>query len=161
MNKPQITKEFLTAGRARFLVSNPSGLQYTFQIKFWESKKTGRVLYFVSAQERSQWMEFVKMGTLNTDDWLLEHDPRSEIDFTHPAIAIFNWAVSRIVNEMSLPEGYSIRHCGVCGACGRPLSVEESVIRGIGPVCYGKAVERANRARIRNHQEILPLNAMS
>lgn len=150
MNQAEITTEFLTAGRARFMVTNPNGLQYTFRISMWESKRTNKVFYFVDAQERSQHMEFVKMGTLDPETWTFTWGGlRADISESHVAIPIFEWAVRRIVAQDELPEGYSIRHCGVCGACGRPLSVEESVIRGIGPVCYGKAVERANRARIK------------
>lgn len=97
-------------------------------------------------------MEFLKMGTLDPDSWAFIYgEDRAQIPEDHPAIAVFNWAVWRILKQDDMPPGYSIRHCGVCGACGRPLSVEESVIRGIGPVCYGKAVERANRARLQTN----------
>lgn len=148
MQKAEITQEFLTAGNARFLVSNPNGLQYTFRVKSWKNRYD-RVFYFVSAQERSQWMNFIQMGTLDPETWTFIHGKeRAAIAEDHVANEIFQWAVLRIVKQDGLPKGYSIKHCGYCGVCGRPLSVEESVIRGIGPVCYGKAVEHANRARI-------------
>lgn len=149
MSQPEITAEFLTAGNARFLVTNREGTQYTFRIKRWESKKTGRIFFFVDAQERSQGMEFVKMGTMDPDTFVFSHGgDRAQISADHTAVKVFEWAVDMIFGEYDLPEGYNIKHCGTCGACGRPLSVEESVIRGIGPVCYGKAVENAKRVKI-------------
>lgn len=94
-------------------------------------------------------MEFVKLGTLKPDTWEFVYGrERAQVQPDHIAIPVFEWAIRRIVAQDEFSSGYAIRHCGTCGACGRPLSVEESVIRGIGPVCYGKAVERANRAKI-------------
>lgn len=148
MSKPEITAEFLTAGKARFLVSNAAGVQYTFRIKRWDSKKTGKTFYFVDAQERSQWMEFVKMGTMTEDGQFIHGGDRAEVPVDHIANAVFQWAVTQIIEQNDLPEGYSMKHCGACARCGRPLSVEESVVRGIGPDCYGKMVKESKRVKI-------------
>ncbi len=156
MSKPNITTEFLFAGNARFLVTNPEGTQYTFRVKKWESKRSGKIYWFVDAQERAQTITFVKMGTLEPNGEFKYGGDRAELPISHTAIPVFEWAVLKIIEEEELPEDYDIRHTGNCGACGRPLSVEESVIRGIGPVCYGKAVEMSKRVKLlKNEQQVL------
>ena len=45
-----------------------------------------------------------------------------------------NWVINQVaVNEM--PPQLEVWHSGKCGACGRELTVPESIKTGLGPVC--------------------------
>ena len=50
--------------------------------------------------------------------------------------AAFTWVWN---HRDDLPEHVEVWHEGQCGRCGRSLTVPESIARGLGPVCAGKA----------------------
>jgi len=51
----------------------------------------------------------------------------------------FLWLWCSLISGKSLPEGVQFWHQGTCGRCGRSLTDPESITRGLGPICAGKA----------------------
>lgn len=49
-----------------------------------------------------------------------------------------SWYLEHIINSGANPPTLTVYHEGQCGACGRKLTVPESITRGIGPVCASR-----------------------
>lgn len=133
-----ITREFITAGRATFTVSNPAGERYTFRVRRFIWKKR---------QLRDFLLGEVLIGSDNESSYapLLAIDPGFMIPTGAPnaplwivnstASKVLQWVLMLIRNNRSPPPGYEIRHAGRCGRCGRLLTVPESIESGMGPEC--------------------------
>lgn len=136
-----ISREFLTAGQAIFTVDNGKGLHYTYRVE----KATERAqpkpnlppTWFVSLLTGpNNTNDYSYIGVLRNEQFVLTSKSRLPKDAT--AIKVITWAIGIIYGRNKLPEGYSIRHEGRCGKCGRPLTTPESIESGIGPVCAGR-----------------------
>jgi hypothetical protein len=66
-----------------------------------------------------------------------EHGRKSTIADTAPGAKAIGWYLSRLLGDASV-DGVEVWHEGVCGRCGRALTVPESIERGIGPDCWEK-----------------------
>jgi hypothetical protein len=66
-----------------------------------------------------------------------EHGRKSTIGPDAPGAKAIGWYLSRLLGDASV-DGVEVWHEGVCGRCGRALTVPESVERGIGPDCAEK-----------------------
>jgi hypothetical protein len=137
VNQKNLTKEFILAGDAIFTISNPSGTHFTFRVQQSEGN------------DRYGPATFVKLltGPDNTSDYsylgILEENNPVIVRLTGKSCAgedamsvkVIRWAMKLILSGRDLPAGYAVHHQGRCGRCARPLTVPESVERGIGPVC--------------------------
>jgi hypothetical protein len=118
-----ISREFLLAGRAIFTVDNGRGEHYTYRVT------VGSVRAFAG----------VLIGPDNSSDYLdlARFDPATgELTGQYgddKRVAVLRWSLHRIYRQDGLPQGYSIRHSGRCGKCGRLLTTPESIESGIGP----------------------------
>ena len=61
--------------------------------------------------------------------------PKSPLTDTHAAVLTAAWIASRLSSPDSLMENADWWHEGVCGRCGRRLTVPESIDTGFGPEC--------------------------
>ena len=58
----------------------------------------------------------------------------------HPdadSFVALNWLVGKLAAG-KLPDTVEFYHAGKCGCCGRTLTVPESIVTGLGPVCAGR-----------------------
>ncbi len=62
---------------------------------------------------------------------------KSRLPESAKSVQAFRWMLKRIVEMQSL-EPAVLYHEGRCGACGRKLTVPESIRSGLGPVCGGR-----------------------
>ena len=51
----------------------------------------------------------------------------------------WRWLWTRLNARAVLPANVTVWHEGKCGACGRKLTVPDSIKSGIGPVCAARA----------------------
>lgn|SRR5574340_1054967 len=135
-----ITKEFLTAGRAVFTVSNGKGDSYTYRIKKF---RDGRLcdkfkIYFLQPgyllQERPT--NTIYLGVLNPDTGSII--PSFLVGVYGLPLLVLQWALETIWKGYSFPEGYTAENMGFCGRCGRRLTTPESQSRGLGRLCAGR-----------------------
>ena len=66
------------------------------------------------------------------------HGRRSKVGADANSVKAIVWTIGQLVKGRK-PATVEIWHEGVCGRCGRTLTVPESIESGIGPVCAGKA----------------------
>ncbi len=129
---------YLFAGHATFTISSrKSGERFTYRlIRADPLEGQGEPPYFLQ----------LLTGPSNTDDFRylgvvfgqrkLVLTAKSCAGEDATAVKAFRWALEWVVHgNLTAAE---ICHDGTCGHCGRPLTVPESVARGIGPVCAAR-----------------------
>jgi hypothetical protein len=133
---------FMLAGRAVFTVHNSKGEHYTFRIAHKEATDLFKDTYFVALLTGpNNETDYQYMGMLDPNTGTVRLTHKSRFSPGSKPVAVFNWAVGRIVwpsRWNTLPAGYGIKHEGRCGRCGRTLTTPESIERGIGPECWSK-----------------------
>lgn len=135
-------KKFFTGGGAIFTVSNPSGDHYTYRISQSKKDKEGNPVkdgaYFcgllTGADNTSA---YTYMGILNPKTLVVYPTKASRLTIQSKPWKVLAWALKYA--GCKLPDGYAIQHEGKCCRCGRKLTTPESIERGIGPECAGKA----------------------
>lgn len=132
-----ITREFLTAGRAIFTVSNPKGERYTFRA-LREAKAIRDDIFDIAlltgTDNESSYQRVCRLYGANLKiAWRGGWFPPESKPFK-----VFKWAVGLLEAKKPLPPGYEVRHAGRCGKCGRLLTVPESIESGLGPECSKK-----------------------
>lgn len=129
-------KRFILAGNATATFVSPTGNRFTYRIRAKEVEPE-KVLHFVSVLTGSNNEEdYQFIGTIfggNT----FKHGRKARIGCDAPSVRAFMWAFPRIVADADL-QGMEVFHEGTCGACGRKLTVPESIESGFGPVCAEK-----------------------
>jgi len=129
---------FVYAGRALFtIVSRKTGQRFTFKVN-------------APHDDKESPMRFVKVlnGTDNTSDYLylgfLTLNRMGKLAAgkkgrgTAPSYRALSWTLRQLAKG-KMPEDLEFLHSGRCGACGRTLTVPESIKSGLGPVCAGKS----------------------
>lgn len=61
----------------------------------------------------------------------------SPIEYEDMRQKAFRWLWVQLTKGNELPDKVEVWHEGRCGACGRRLTVPESIAQGLGPVCAG------------------------
>lgn len=133
MTDPQEVKTFCLAGRARItLVSKKTGARYTYKIS--KPDNADKPLWFVNLLSGpDNESDFVYLGMINAQlTFFLTKKSRMKDDSTPVKAFKFFW--ERLMVD-HIPENLEVWHEGACGRCGRPLTVPESIARGIGPDC--------------------------
>ena len=138
-----ITKEFVLAGRASFIVENPKGESVTVKVSKSRPKTnpyTGQPYpetFFVSLRHNNHPWQFV--GRLQGEQIVPTKNAAplwSQPDHQR-AIRVAQWGLTRIFTQTDVPQGYRLAHTGRCGKCGKLLRDAESIVLGLGPVCRG------------------------
>lgn len=124
MNIP--SPSFLRAGKAQFVVANPSGESLTVYVRLASNGSA----YYVSARHQNHAWSY--LGVLMPTN-IVQRTPKATPDQKLRDIA--NWAIRVILTQVPLPAGYRLEHCGRCGVCGKLLRDPESIRLGIGPKC--------------------------
>jgi hypothetical protein len=153
---------FIFAGNARFtLVSLKTGMRYTYRVRVRkkdveqqarrdrinETSLTSEndappvdLTYFVSLlRGTDNDNDYAYMGVLR-QDLGLRLTGVSRMGRSAPAVVGLVWFLDAMKNgRAALGTTVEFWHEGRCGRCGRSLTVPESVLRGIGPECAGRA----------------------
>lgn len=138
------TEKFVLAGNACFtLVSKATGARFTYRVRVCESPRNGEERYFVSVltgADNTNDYEFV--GCLvkwpGKDVFGYSHGRNARINADAPSVIAFEWFFKRLQAGKDLDQ-VEFWHEGRCAACGRVLTVPESIACGFGPTCAEKA----------------------
>ena len=142
-------KRFITGGKAILtLESKSTGRWFTFRVK--KAKKDDeKSPFFVSVlvgpdNENS----YSYVGTIfNNDGKLSFHLTKKstigEDAMSYKAFRVFFDLL--MVNKLNI--NMNVYHRGVCGRCGRTLTVPESLITGLGPECRGLVEKHVSEIR--------------
>lgn len=126
-------REFVLGGKSEFTILNTvNNIDYKFKIKsnkertiwFVSVKVDGSFQYagFIKKEESTGSFQYIrgKKGTMNADS---------------KAIKGLFWVIR---NADRMNPAVKIIHHGKCACCGRALTDEKSIERGIGPICYAQ-----------------------
>lgn len=136
-----VSKEFLYAGRASYVVANPYGESVT--VKVCKSKKKSYRFdgsefppcYYINVRYQNE--EWTYVGVLKEHGRILITN-KAKMTAEDRRFKIAQWSLTMIDQQKALPDGYRLEHTGRCGRCGRMLRDAESIRIGLGPDCEGK-----------------------
>ena len=141
-------KRFLVGGKAIMtLESKRTGKWFTYRIK--KAKKDDNSPFFVSVLTgMDNDSAYTYMGTIfkNENKLNFKLTKASKIKEDALSYKAFIFFFNLLLNN-SLHEEISIYHRGVCGRCGRTLTVPESLITGFGPECRGLTTKSLSSVR--------------
>lgn len=134
-----LTKEFFLAGHAIFTVTNNIGEYYTYLIrKMPTSEKFSEchLIYLLTGPDNTS--DYTYMGRVDSYHGGVILTQKSRYTKSSKCYRVADWALHQVWQNKDLPAGYSIRHVGRCGRCGRELTTPRSLDIGLGPICEGK-----------------------
>lgn len=134
---PQHVAPFLFAGNARFtLVSRATSCRFTYQLAKCERGDVYFARVLVGPNNEA---DYAYMGVVRADyeGWqnhpVLRTTRKSSVGATAPSFAALAWYLRHLGDAR-----VECHHEGRCGCCGRVLTVPESIVTGLGPVCAGR-----------------------
>jgi len=149
MEDPETIKQFLLAGHARVtLVSTATGDRYTYQITSTPPNADGRespVSHFVAVltgPDNTDGRSYSYVGHIfRFTDYTHAKPEKAKVPSTATSAKAWFWFWNAVVRGSKRPADLKLEvwHEGRCGACGRVLTVPESIARGLGPECYGRS----------------------
>lgn len=129
---------FVYGGRGKFtLVSKKTGKRFTYHIKTAKAKDNNSTpLMFVRVLDGPcNQSDYRYIGFINPDNVGLIAGRKGLPNAD--SFRALNWAIHKFA-AAEMPDELEIWHSGACGACGRELTVPESIATGLGPVCAKK-----------------------
>lgn len=129
-------RTFITAGNATFTVRNPeTGNRFTFRVRVTKGENAVHFVNVLTGPDNGA--DFSRLGIIFADGRFVV--PRAwEIGKDAPSAVAFAWIWRRLSAARDLGPA-EVWHEGRCGACGRALTVPESIETGLGPVCARRA----------------------
>lgn len=133
-------KTFIAAGDAIFTLTKlADGQRYTFRVTTKEAQGDRPAItfgYLLTGPNNLH--DYTYMGVVDLRAGTLHLTRKSRYaDDTAPVKGL-RWVLARAWAGRDLPEGWTVQHEGRCGACGRTLTVPESIESGLGPICAGR-----------------------
>lgn len=136
-NTPEISRLFLTAGKATFTLSKlATGERFTYEISkpepFYGS-------YFASVMKGSDnESDYRYIAMMSGSDLRLRFTKGSRFAPDSKEARGLQFVLDVVAGRKTLPEGFELRRSSKCGRCGRKLTVPSSIDAGIGPECAEK-----------------------
>lgn len=141
----QVAKQFVLGGQAYLTISNGQGEHYTYRFKKKDYPDRNRpgarfISYQVSVLTgQDNETNYTYIGTMNPQTFdiriSVEHSPFRN---STRSVRVLRWMLTHILKQEPFEgrsAGYTIKHEGKCGKCGRRLTTPESIDTGFGPDC--------------------------
>lgn len=126
--------EFFQAGKARFTVETPEKhFTYECDKKTYPKGNTHYHLRLLKGPDNRG--DYVYLGCIEPLTGHLRMTRKSQHKEDSATVLAINTTLPLLWRGTKLPPGYDVMHSGKCGRCQRPLTVPESVRRGLGPIC--------------------------
>lgn len=148
MTSAEDVKAYLLAGNAHVtLVSTKTGTRFTYRVRSVErpadGSPPGPVTHFVSLltdpdNERGYTYIGHVADYTRGDGLAYVHGRKSKVGADAPGAKAFAWFFAKVILGGEMPDVMEVWHDGRCSACGRKLTVPESIARGLGPECAGR-----------------------
>lgn len=131
---PGRRRDYCLAGNAIVTIRSIStGNRYTYKI---QAKAEGAPLFVKVLTGADNVENYQYLGAIfeYNGNRSFRVTRKSHISDKAPSARAFSWFFEHIEDER-----VEVWHEGVCGRCGRRLTVPESIASGIGPTCAGKS----------------------
>lgn len=137
-------KPFATAGEARAfllggaaiatIVSRKTGIRFTYKINLSDDGGSHFVNVLFGPDNTRNYKYLGRIANAERL-WIGRKHPRAgDINPDAPCARAFYWLWEQLGRD-SLPDTVEVYHEGMCGRCGRRLTVPESIASGFGPEC--------------------------
>jgi hypothetical protein len=142
---------YCVAGKATVtLRSTRTEMRFTYRIKQAANRETGKPepLFFVKVlvgQDNESAYQYLGLIRHTPSGYRYDHGAKSKITKTAASAGAFEWSFKALARGVIPPE-LEVWHNGHCARCGRMLTVPESIQRGLGPKCLGRAIFAAEAA---------------
>ena len=128
---------YIRGGHGSFtLESMKSGKHLTFRTRRSQDGKA-LFLHLLTAPETYSYLGLFRADT--DGDLELRLTAKSCATWTADSVRGISWLCHQLKRFDTLPDGIRFHHDGTCCRCGRQLTTPESVKKGIGPICEGRA----------------------
>lgn len=126
---------FVMAGKSIFTIRNErNGGRFTYKVNKHKEKE----LWFVMVLNGpDNWNNYQYLGIITPEEGF-RLTRNSRVGGEASSFKVFLYLYTKIQNGEQLPDHIGIYHCGRCAACGRRLTVPESLLIGYGPECYSR-----------------------
>lgn len=129
---PHAVRQFALAGNATFtLRSERSGQRFTYRVRKDANAPVWYVAWLRGVDNEADYSYF---GFLRGSPMPMFYHGKAKASQDAPCVQAFQWLWERLWQGVLHPQT-SIWHQGKCGACGRALTVPESIASGLGPEC--------------------------
>lgn len=139
-------KKFFTAGRAVFTIQVPKDFvelyktnpHYTYRIRLKEEKDQQPKWFVDLLSGPDNVNSYTYMGRMNPETGNVVLTKKSKITSDAWSYRILRRCLARIFEDKPkkiTKAGFDVKHEGMCGKCGRRLTVPESIDTGLGPIC--------------------------
>jgi hypothetical protein len=133
-------RHFMLAGNATFtLVSTRTGARYTYRVRrAYDQKDDELPRWFVSLLTGpDNESSYTYIGMIFADQagkTSFRLTRASQLPITSTPVEVFEWVFGQLSDGLDVGE-VEVWHAGMCGRCGRTLTVPESIASGLGPEC--------------------------
>ena len=134
---PGKRQAYVMAGNATVTIVNPkTGGRFTYRIRKADSDKPLSFVSLLSGPDNESSYRYI--GIIVPDQkcppsLAFRMTAKSTVRADAPSAIAFTWFSQNWESEK-----VEVWHEGICGRCGRKLTVPESIESGIGPVCEGR-----------------------
>lgn len=133
---------FMFAGNSVFtFLNNRSNNRFTFKIR----KSKNSDIFFVSVLTSPD--KYTYIGFHKNSNFV--YSEKSIIKKDTQSIKVYEYVFNNLLND-TLVDYVEVWHEGLCGRCGRKLTVPTSIKMGIGPECLSKLSKSEKRNKILN-----------
>lgn len=136
--------EYMMAGKATISIKNTkTGNHFTFKVKKPKDNPdykypSPHMVSVLTGPNNDDWKNYTYIGTIIKGDLkTFRRGKKSRISSEALSVKAFTWLCMFLTTKAALPKTVEVWHEGICGRCGRKLTVPESVERGLGPECAG------------------------
>lgn len=136
MKQIELDKNFFIGGNATFTVDNGKGEHYTFKIKTPKFNESLRCIFLLTGPDNEN--NYTYLGMVDRVLGFVKLTSGSRMTYDSVPVKVITWVMKHVYGDKLIPDGYSIRHAGKCGCCGRTLTEPLSLTRGIGPDCWNR-----------------------
>lgn len=131
MTSAQDVLTFATAGNARLtIVSKATGARFTYRLR---SSEDGKITFVDLLTGSDNENAFTYIGVIKQREYV--RTAKVKISADAPSIKAFTFFWRHLIERNHIHDGIEVWHEGRCGRCARPLTVPESIARGVGPDC--------------------------
>jgi len=137
LNTPEAIQAFLFGGKAFVtLLNTEKNTRLTFKVN-QPKKLKGSNMHFVSVMKGADnEQSYTFVGTI-FDEKSFKHSRKSMESQDGVASKTIN-AFMNMLNTKQIHSKLEVWHEGRCGCCGRKLTVPESIVTGLGPLCAAR-----------------------